>query len=123
MDITLSELGHTWLLDLDGTIVEHNGYKIYGVDRFLDGAEEFLRSIPEEDMIVFITSRKNEYKELTEEFLKDHRVRYDYIIYEAPYGERILINDNKPSGLCMGYAINKGRNEGVSIDISIDNEL
>ena len=26
-NITLSPLGHTWLLDLDGTIVKHNGYK------------------------------------------------------------------------------------------------
>ena len=123
MEITLSTLGHTWLLDLDGTIVEHNGYKIFGEDRFLDGAEEFLKSIPEGDMIVFITSRKNEYKALTEKFLKDHKVRYDYIIYEAPYGERVLINDKKPSGLCMGYVLNKGRNEDVSIDICIDKKL
>lgn len=26
-------------------------------------------------------------------------LRYDYIIFNAPYGERILMNDNKPSGM------------------------
>ena len=40
--IRLSPLGHTWILDLDGTIVKHNGYKIDGYDTFLDGAKEFL---------------------------------------------------------------------------------
>lgn len=26
-EIVISQLGHTWILDLDGTIVKHNGYK------------------------------------------------------------------------------------------------
>jgi len=56
-ELSLSPLGHTWILDLDGTIVKHNGYKIDGFDTILDGAEAFMRSIPVDDMIVFITSR------------------------------------------------------------------
>ena len=119
MELALSPLGHTWILDLDGTIVKHNGYKIDGHDTFLEGAEEFLKSIPEDDMIIFLTSRKLEYKELTESFLKDHGLRYDHIIYEAPYGERILMNDDKPSGLKMGYAINIKRNVKREIMIKI----
>lgn len=121
--LVLSSLGHTWILDLDGTIVKHNGYKIDGHDTFLEGAEEFLKSIPKGDMIVFITSRKLEYKGLTEKFLKDHDVRYDHIIYEAPYGERILINDDKPSGLKMGYVVNGIRDSSVNLDISIDESI
>ena len=31
-EIVLSSLGHTWILDLDGTLVKHNGYKIDGAD-------------------------------------------------------------------------------------------
>ena len=121
--LTLSSLGHTWILDLDGTIVKHNGYKTDGYDTFLEGAKEFLDSIPEGDMIIFLTSRKKEYSELTERFLKDNNVRFDHIIYEAPYGERILMNDNKPSGLKMGYAYTQHRDEKLIVNISIGEEL
>ena len=94
MKLTLSALPHTWILDLDGTIVVHNGYKMYGKDVFLDGAKEFLCSIPREDMIVFLTSRKKEYADVTETFLNENGIRYNTIVYEAPYGERILVNIN-----------------------------
>lgn len=107
--LTLSTLGHTWLLDLDGTIVKHNGYKIDGQDSLLDGAKEFLESIPKGDKIIFLTSRKIEYKEKTEEFLKENSIRYDEILFDLPYGERILLNDKKESGLVTGIAINKTR--------------
>ena len=106
-ELVLSTLGHTWIIDLDGTIVKHNGYKIDGEDSFLPGAKEFLSSIPEKDMIVFLTSRTDEYRKGTEKFLKKNDIQYDHIIFNAPYGERILINDDKPSGLKMGMAINK----------------
>lgn len=36
----MSSLDHTWILDLDGTILKHNGYKIDGKDSFLDGARQ-----------------------------------------------------------------------------------
>ena len=121
--IVLSTLGHTWILDLDGTIVKHNGYKTDGVDSFLPGAKEFLNSIPEDDMIIFLTSRTEEYRLLTESFLKKNKVRYDHIIYGAPYGERIIVNDNKPSGLKMSVAITKGRDSNVDIKPVYDETL
>ena len=108
-ELILSTLGHTWILDLDGTIVKHNGYKIDGIDTFLPGAKEFLSSIPDKDMVIFVTSRKEEYRNITESFLKENNIRYDHIIFGAPYGERILINDDKPSGLKMSVAINSKR--------------
>lgn len=104
-ELVLSALGHTWILDLDGTIVKHNGYKLDGVDSFLPGAKEFLSNIPNKDMIIFLTSRKEEYRSTTEKFLKENSIRYDHIIFGAPYGERILINDDKPSDLKMSVAI------------------
>ncbi len=121
--IVLSSLGHVWILDLDGTIVKHNGYKINGKDIFLEGAEEFLKSIPNTDMIIFLTSRTNQEKELTEKFLKENGVRYHHIIYNAPYGERILINDQKPSGLKTALAITDKRDALIQRDIIIDNNL
>lgn len=50
--ITLSPLPKTWILDLDGTLVKHNGYKIDGYDTLLPDAEEFLQNIRPEDMVL-----------------------------------------------------------------------
>ena len=121
--LRLSPLDHTWILDLDGTIVKHNGYKIDGYDTFLDGAEAFLKSIPETDMVVLITSRANAYKVITEGFLAEHGIRYNHIIYDAPYGERILVNDRKPSGLETAVAVNVERNTTICIETMIDEGL
>lgn len=110
-ELILSTLGHTWILDLDGTIVKHNGYKLDGVDTILPGAKEFLASIPEKDMIIFLTSRKEEYRNITEKYLNENNIRYDHIIFGAPYGERILMNDDKPSGLKMSLSLNSIRDK------------
>lgn len=122
-NIEISTLGHTWLIDLDGTIVKHNGYKIFGKDVLLEGAIDFLNSIPENDIIIFLTSRKLEFAQMTENFLKENHINYYKIIYELPYGERILINDNKPSGLNMGFAINKTRDSELLIEINEKSDL
>lgn len=114
-EIMVSPLPKTWILDLDGTIVKHNGYKLDGFDSFLPGAEQFLRDIPREDMVVFLTSRTEEYRSLTEGFLRAQGVRYDGIIFGAPYGERILINDRKPSGLAMAIAVNAQRDRFMDL--------
>jgi len=116
-------LGHTWLLDLDGTIVKHNGYLIDGHDTFLNGALEFLSNIPEEDMIVFVTSRREEYREMTERFLRDNGIRYDYIIFNAPHGERILVNDRKPSGLNTAVVLQMERDRFEGIEVEVDKKL
>ena len=122
-ELVLSSLAHTWVLDLDGTIVKHNGYKIDGKDSFINGAKTFLDNIPSEDMIIIVTSRTDEYKDITLAFLKDNNVRYDYIIFNAPYGERILMNDNKPSGLRTAVALNLKRDIFDTVEIRIDRKL
>ncbi len=121
--IKVSPLGKTWILDLDGTIVKHNGYKTDGHDTFLDGAEAFLKSIPQDDLVIFLTSRTERERELTEEFLAENGVRYDYIIYGAPYGERILINDRKPSGLKTALAFDPPRDTLLDTTFEVDDNL
>lgn len=121
--LVLSSLNHTWILDLDGTIVKHNGYKLDGKDTMLPGAKEFFAQIPEGDMIVFITSREERYQDLTEEFLEENHIRYDHIIYGAPYGERILVNDAKPSGLEMAKCMNMKRDSKMDVEILLDEKL
>jgi hypothetical protein len=121
--LKLSPLAHAWLLDLDGTLVKHNGYKLDGRDTLLDGAADFLRSIPSGDMVVFITSRTPEYGEMTESFLAEKGIRYDHIVYNAPFGERILVNDRKPGGLDTAIAVNTARDGAVGIGIEVDGSL
>ena len=122
MKLKLSALPKTWIIDLDGTILKHNGYRQKG-DELLEGVKEFFQKIPSEDVIIFLTSREKKYAKETKEFLKKNNIRFNYIIFDLPYGERILINDKKPSGLITAYAINKERDEKLSIEIEIDENL
>ncbi len=121
--LRLSSLSKTWIFDFDGTLVEHNGYKT-GEDKFLPGAKEFLQSLPDEDFILIMTAREKEAREKTEAFLKKHNIRYNELLFEMPMGERILLNDNKPSGLKCAYAVSPDRNEGLaSLEVIIDKTL
>lgn len=119
----VSPLGKTWLFDLDGTIVKHNGYKLDGEDSLLEGVKDFLSHIPKKDKIIFLTSRTDQEKELTEQFLKKMQISYDTIIYNLPYGERILINDKKLSGLETAIAINTERDVFMKEQFIINEEL
>lgn len=121
--IKVSPLGKTWIFDIDGTIVKHNGYKLDGRDSMLPDAKMFLDSIPPEDMVVLITSRTEAWKEATIDFLQANEIRYDHIIFDAPYGERILVNDRKPSGLCVSIAVNTERNEFMKERFEVDENL
>jgi len=96
---------------------------IDGYDTLLTGASDFLQNIPENDMIIFITSRTKSLNIQTENFLADNGIRYNYIIYDAPFGERILINDKKPSGLQTAHAINTERDILCDKTFSIDQNL
>lgn len=116
-EILLSTLPHTWFFDIDGTLVKHNGYLTATGDILLDGVAEFFANIPQEDMVILITARPSEFRAVTEKFLADNNIRYDYIIFDAPVGERILVNDNKPSGLVTAYAIERTRDKWEKLKI------
>ena len=118
-----SPLAKTWILDIDGTIVKHNGYKIDGYDTLLEGVKEFFSDLPEDDKVILLTARKGEYLDNLKEFLKCNNIRYDYLISDMPFAERILINDRKPSGLNTAYAVNKNRDYKFSIDYKINEEI
>lgn len=122
-DIVLSRLGHTWLIDLDGCVFSHNGH-LRGEDQLLPGVAEFWTSIPTNDTIILLTSRTEEHAEQTERSLERYALRYDRVVYGLPYGERIVINDAKPSGLVTASAIVLDRDRGmVDLNIRIDDEL
>jgi len=119
----LTSLQHTWILDLDGTLVKHNGYKIDGKDTLLHGVHEFLDSIPENDYVIILTARLERYKEETIRFLQENRVKFDKILFEIPVGERVIINDNKPSGIEMGKVYNKKRDSCNFPQVNINENL
>ena len=121
--VYVSPLGKTWIFDSDGTLCKHNGYKLDGVDTVLPGVKDFFAQLSEEDKVIIVTSRKKEYASITESFLKDNGIHYDAIIYDMPYGERILINDKKPSGLITGIAVNTERDVFMQQRFEVDPKL
>ena len=109
----LDDIEKTWIFDLDGTLVVHNGYK-GGMDTLLPGVKDFYKkNIRDTDYILIITARDSEFKGIAEKCLLDNNIRYDKIIYDTPRGERILINDRKPwdGGIDTAYSININRNQ------------
>jgi hypothetical protein len=118
--LRLSTLPHTWFIDVDGTIFQHNGHKV-GQDVLLPGVLELWKKIPLEDQIVLVTARKKSEFAATVESLTKYGIRFDTIIFEVTTGERVLINDRKPSGLATAIAINVERDVGLSdLQISFD---
>ena len=67
-----SPLAKTWVLDVDGTLVKHNGYKIDGYDTLLDGVKDFFAKLPAEDKVVLLTARKEEFLPALKEFLAEN---------------------------------------------------
>ena len=108
----LSEnLGHTWIIDVDGTIAEVNRYP-YDDDKLLPGVKEMWGNIPTQDMIIIMTAREESVKEKTLAFIDSHGLRYDRAVFGVHHGERIVVNDNKPGGLQTAIAWNVKRNKG-----------
>ncbi len=110
----LSEnLGHTWIIDVDGTIAEVN-QPPYKNDKLLPGVKEMWAQIPKDDMIVIMTARPKDIQEQTLQFIRDNELRYDLAIFGIHHGERIVVNDNKPGGLQTAIAWNVKRNKGYN---------
>ena len=109
----LSTLAHTWFIDLDGTILKHEGLWRDGRDSLLPGVLEFFSSLPEQDVVIFTTAREEYFREATMVELQRLGItRHDHIIFGLPVGERIVINDIKESGLRTAIAWNVERNRG-----------
>ena len=121
--LRISPMPKTWILDLDGTLLVHDGPYIMGKDEFLPGAREFLDSIPKRDMIIFLTARSDYEKPHTMRFLRENNVRYDHIIFNAGEGERIMINDMKPDGLVTAYAVNTVRDRFCKTEFITDSTM
>lgn len=119
----LSKMNKTWIFDLDGTLVKHNAY-LDGEDEFLPKSIEFLKNIPQEDVIIVATAREKKYEEQTKKIFEKNNIRIDYWLFGLPYGERIIFNDQKPKGLITAIAICPKRDEGLqNIFIEYDDNI
>ena len=114
MDTSIfSRLNKTWIFDLDGTLVIHNGYKC-GEDTLLPGIKDFFHNnVTDTDYVLITTARHSEFKGIAEKCFLENQIRYNKIIYDMPNGERILMNDIKPSGLKTAYSYNLDRDIGL----------
>ena len=121
--LRLSTLPKTWVFDVDGTLVIHNGHLRPQGDELLPGVKEFFTSLPAQDAVVLLTARKKELGPALEAFVTANGIRYDVILYGMPAGERILVNDCKPSGLLTAVAVNKKRDDALSIHTVLDESL
>ena len=119
----MSKLPKTWIFDVDGTIVKHNGYLLDGFDTVLPGVKSFFASLPADDVVIFLTARTEKHLDNLKSFLRINNIRFDYILTNIPVGERILINDEKPSGLKTAYCFNKKRDSALEIAFSISEVL
>lgn len=112
--LSLSALPKCWLLDFDGCIVRHNGY-LDGGDVLLPGVAEFWRSIPATDHVVILSARPEEERQAVTEFLAAHGLQVHQVVLGLPVGERICVNDVKPSGLRTAVAVNLPRDAGLGL--------
>lgn len=120
MRLTLSTLRHVWLIDIDGTILRHNGHKS-GEEELLPGVKQFWSTIPPEDEIILLSARNEADEKQTLDILNQYGIRHDRVIFGLPTGERILINDAKPGGLVTAIAVDVKRDTGLQdLDIQFD---
>lgn len=120
--VRVSCLPKTWILDIDGTLLPHNGH-LTGEEHLLSGVGDLFSAISSKDFVIIVTSRSEEYRKQTERALSINGLRWNALLMGAPHGERIVINDMKPSGLLTAVAVNVKRDEGIDVEFTLDKDL
>lgn len=118
--LEMSCLPKTWFIDLDGVLVKHNGHHDQRGDKWLERAWEFISNLNQEDKVILTTSRNLKDTQPIIEELENKGVKIYASITDLPHGERIVINDRKPSGLRTAFSISLDRDAGMK-DIMIAN--
>ncbi|SMH41173.1 hypothetical protein [Azospirillum agricola] len=120
----LSPLPKAWFIDVDGVIVRHNGHLGPEGDSLLPGVREFWARIPDDDTIIVVSARKEHERAATLAALERWGLRHSAALFGLPPGERVLINDTKPSGLITAHAVAVPRDAGLGgVSFTIDPTL
>ena len=109
----------TLFVDIDGTLVLNSGEyfePIWGTTPKIKENVEVINKLYDSQKvnIVLTTSRKDKFKEATEEQLKREGVSYHQIIYNLYHGKRIVINDyaaSNPYKSCDAINIKRNSND------------
>jgi hypothetical protein len=115
----IENLPKTIICDIDGCIFKHMG-NLCGMQTdkpvLLDGVKEkFDEWDKKAYRIILLTGRKESMREITENQLRLHGLFWDILIMGATRGQRVLINDLKPSNQTpTACAINLLRDKGLS---------
>ena len=73
--LKLSDFRKTWIFDIDGTVLKHNGYK-EKKEVLLEGVKEFFENnIHQNDYVLFLTHRSKENSNDTESFFKSNGIK------------------------------------------------
>jgi hypothetical protein len=116
----------TIFCDIDGTLIKHHGDIIENLTTPALPLANVLDSIKLWEKlnykIILTTGRKESARAQTEAQLASIGIVYDQLVMGITNGERVLINDKKPSGGSnTARAVNLVRNTGlVNIDITRD---
>lgn len=106
------------LLDIDGTLVEHNGNisdQFRGPLKLLPGTLEKMHEFDRKGYrIILLSGRRESTRKFTEQQLSEAGIFYDQLILGVGGGVRHLINDTKPnSNEPTAIAITVERNKGI----------
>lgn len=112
----------TIFCDIDGTLLKHWGdiHENLNKTEILESVIEKLKEWDRKNYkLILTTGRQESTRQRTEQQLLEMGIFYDKLIMGLPNGDRILINDRKPSGSRnTAYAINLVRNDGLQhVDI------
>lgn len=117
------EMKKTIFLDIDGTLVKHKN----SLSKVLLEEPEILPGVIDKinqwdadgHIIILTTGRKESMRRITEEQLQKLGIFYSQLVMGLTRGERIIINDKKPTiDMKTASAIEVNRNEGL-INIEI----
>lgn len=108
----------TIFLDIDGTIIEHCGNLSNIVNSYpgkiLPGViEKFNEWAVNGYTIVLTTARSESMRDFTKRQLEYHAIFYDHLVMGIGHGERVIINDNKPTMSETAFGITVDRNMGI----------
>lgn len=111
----------TYFIDVDGTIVANKtdeelevmSKNPSEVQELLPNVKHFFLSLPDDDIVIITTARAEKFRELTENMLKFHSIKYSHCIMDLHCGQRILINDTVNMLYQKAIAINVMRDEGL----------
>ena len=75
------------LIDIDGTVCEdipNEKSDKFSTAEPISGAAACVNALASQHDVVFFTARKDEHKDVTEEWLNKHGFNYKYVIYNKP---------------------------------------